>query len=142
MATPEQDQNRAEVASNAAENILGPNPVVGVRARDILDTARVIVKQTLVEPGVTLRHTGHLALTLFNAMRGKSEIAPDKKDRRFADPAWQESWLHSLAMLAYLATDKEIKAWVDDTNLPELDKERANFVLSLVTDAIAPSNSR
>ncbi len=29
---------RTEVGTEAAENILGPNPVVGVRGKDILET--------------------------------------------------------------------------------------------------------
>src|ERR1051326_1758241 len=91
----EQDSKRADIASSAAESILGPNPIIGVRARDILSTAGLIFEQVLMEPGVTLKHTTRLAQEMLNILQGKSHIAPDKKDRRFADPAWQESWLYS-----------------------------------------------
>ncbi len=107
MATTPQDQT--EVAANAADNILGPNPVIGVRPRDIVETAGAILRQMILEPDVTFKHTNQWILELFNAMSGTSQIAPDKKDRRFHDPAWQESWLYKLLMQAYLATDKEAK---------------------------------
>ncbi len=141
MVTTLQDQHQAEVASSAAENILGPNPVIGVRPRDIVETAGAILRQMILEPDVTFRHTNQWMLELFNAVSGKSQIAPDKKDRRFQDPAWQESWLHRVLMQAYLAIDKEMKGWVNDTNLSQLDKDRAGFVLSLVSNAISPSNT-
>src|SRR5215510_1378849 len=124
-----QDQSRAQTATTAAENILGPNPVVGVRGRDILNTAGAIFRQMMIEPAVMFKHTNQWAQEMVNALSGKSEIAPDKKDRRFQDTAWQESWLHKFAMQTYLATDKELKAWIDDTTLSQLDKERATFVL-------------
>ena len=141
MATVVQDQTQTEIASSAAENILGPNPVIGVRPRDIVDTAGAILRQLVVEPDITVKHANQLGLELFNAITGKSGITPDKKDRRFQDPAWHESWFYKFLMQTYLATDQEIKGWVNDTHLSQLDKDRADFVLSLLTDALAPSNT-
>jgi polyhydroxyalkanoate synthase len=34
---------------------------------------------------------------------GRSEVAPDRRDRRFADPAWKQNPLLYRAMQAYLA---------------------------------------
>ncbi|HLY25411.1 MAG TPA: alpha/beta fold hydrolase, partial [Aggregatilineales bacterium] len=100
-----------------------------------------ILRQMLLEPDVTYKHTNLWVLEMFNIMAGKSEIAPDKKDRRFQDPAWEESWLYRLLMQFYLATDREFKGWVSDTTLSQLDKDRADYVVTLFSDALAPSNS-
>jgi len=145
MATPvqeEQDQNQNEaVASSTDENILGPNPVVGVSTRDILNTTASILRQMIAQPDVTTKHTTLWLSELVNILEGKSEVLPDGKDRRFQDPAWQESWLYKALMQFYLATDKGLKEWVSDTDLSQLDKDRAEFVVALVSDALSPSNT-
>src|SRR5579859_5724418 len=141
METTVQDPTQEAVASTAAENILGPNPVVGVRPNDVMSTLAAILRQMLVEPDVTYKYTNLWVLELFNIVSGKSGITPDKKDRRFQDPAWQESWLYRTLMQFYLATDKELKGWVSETTLSQLDKDRAEYVVSLISDALAPSNS-
>jgi len=141
MASAAQEQNRTDIATDATDNILGPNPVIGLRARNIFDTAGLVLRQAIVDRDATVKHTGHLVAALFNAATGKSEIAPDKKDRRFQDSAWQENWLLRFISQAYLASDQEMKGWLNDTRLSELDKARAEFILSLFSDALAPSNT-
>src|SRR5579859_1000845 len=137
MATVEQEQNRTEIASNATDNILGPNPIVGLRARNIFDTAGLIVRQAIVDRDVTLRHTGHWLTELFNVATGKTEIALDKKDRRFQDAAWQDNWFLRFVRQTYQLTDKEMRDWLGDTDLSQLDKARAEFVMTLFSDAFA-----
>jgi len=132
---------RTEVGTDAAENILGPNPVVGVRGKDILETLRKLGRQALSQPHEVLAHGFTFAAEASRILGGASELAPDRKDRRFQDPTWRENdfYLHGLQL--YLEASNELHDWADATTPDSEDKERAHFVLSLFTDALAPSNS-
>ena len=85
-------------------------------------------------------HYGRYLNALSEIARGTSELAPDPKDRRFADPAWKNHALYSRLMQAYLATQRELHSFVDGSRLDTREKGKAQFFASLVTDALAPSN--
>ena len=72
---------------------------------------------------------------------GRSELAPDAKDRRFADPAWKESAAYRALAQGYLAWGNALNRFVDEAKLDKRDAERARFVVSLFVDAMAPTNS-
>jgi len=71
---------------------------------------------------------------------GGSALAPDDKDKRFADPAWRESFAYRALAQCYLAWGGALNRFVDQANMPKRDAERARFVISLMVDAIAPTN--
>jgi polyhydroxyalkanoate synthase len=72
---------------------------------------------------------------------GGSELAPDAKDRRFADPAWKESAAYRALAQGYLAWGNALHRFLDDAKIDKRDAERARFVVSLVVDAMSPTNS-
>src|SRR5690606_11880056 len=45
------------------------------------------------------------------------------------------------SLQSYLACQKQLHAWVEESNLPADDQARARFVLGILSDALAPSNS-
>ena len=59
---------------------------------------------------------------------GASELAPDAKDRRFADPAWKESAAYRAMAQGYLAWSNALNRFLDDAKLDKRDAERARFV--------------
>jgi polyhydroxyalkanoate synthase len=132
---------RREVGSEAAEHILGPNLVVGVRGKDIIETLRKLGRKALSQPHETLAHGFTFAAEASRILGGASELAPDRKDRRFQDPTWKENEFYQRGLQLYLAASNEVHNWTDATTPDSEDKERAHFVLSLLTDALAPSNS-
>jgi len=67
-------------------------------------------------------------------------LAPAKGDRRFADRAWNESWMFSRLMQAYLALGGTVEALIDDADLDWQAESQARFTLSNVLDAVAPTN--
>ena len=83
----------------------------------------------------------HLLGELGRIATGASELAPDAKDRRFADPAWKESAAYRAMAQGYLAWSNALNRFLDDAKLDKRDAERARFVLSLLVDAMAPTNS-
>src|SRR5215471_5443880 len=85
------EERRREVGMEAAEHILGPNPVVGVRGQDLFQTARILVKQAVRQPHLVLAHGLAFAAEAARIAGGSSRLAPDPKDRRFQDPTWNEN---------------------------------------------------
>ena len=126
--------------SEASENTLAINPLTGLQPRDMVNGAKSLLKVMGRAPVRTATHYGHYLKELATVVAGKSELAPDPKDRRFADPAWQGNALYTRLMQTYLATQKELASVIDSSKLDGVDKGRAQFFASLVTDALAPSN--
>src|SRR6187551_1743657 len=55
-------------------------------------SAKLAAKLAL-HPNRVVRRAGDLGRGLVAAAGGRSEVAPAKGDRRFADKAWQQNWL-------------------------------------------------
>jgi len=72
---------------------------------------------------------------------GRSQVAPARRDRRFADPGWTGNPLLRRAMQAYLAAAQSAEGVVAEAGLDEKDSERIDFVLTNLIDALAPSNN-
>ena len=122
------------------DSIGGPNPIVGFRRKDLLDSLRTVLAEAVAHPKHTTQSLRHLAGVALAAARGRSELTPGPKDRRFADTAWTNNVLYQRLLGVYLAADTELDTWLGGSELSELDRARARFVLSLAIDALAPSN--
>lgn len=125
----------------ASENTLGLNPVVGLRRKDLLGSARMVLSQAIRQPIHSVRHVAHFGIELKNVLLGKSELQPQSDDRRFLDPAWSQNPLYKRYLQTYLAWRKELHAWIDDSNLSPKDVARGHFVINLMTEAMAPTNT-
>jgi polyhydroxyalkanoate synthase subunit PhaC len=71
---------------------------------------------------------------------GKSDIEPDKRDKRFADQAWQQNPALRATMQAYLYSGGEVDDVVDSLGLDGIAAERIRFALILAREAMAPTN--
>ncbi len=72
---------------------------------------------------------------------GKTLYAPQKDDRRFKAPAWQESALFDFIKQSYLLTGKYITDMVGQTEgLDDDTRMRLDFYTQQFVDAIAPTN--
>ncbi|GAA3156886.1 class II poly(R)-hydroxyalkanoic acid synthase [Blastococcus jejuensis] len=92
------------------------------------------------QPGTVARRAGELARELAAVVAGRSELAPGRKDKRFADPAWTGNPLLRRAMQAHLATARTAWELIEDADLDWQDDERIRFTATNVVDALAPSN--
>jgi polyhydroxyalkanoate synthase len=72
---------------------------------------------------------------------GRSLVAPDRRDRRFADPAWSQNPLLKRAMQAYLASSQAAELVLAGADLDWRDDERLRFVLMNLVAAASPSNN-
>ena len=61
--------------------------------------------------------------------------------RRFADPAFREHPGYRRAMQAYLAWRDAVLGLLEELDLDSKSRERGRFALTLLTEAIAPTNA-
>ncbi len=135
------DKNIDDLKRQASENTLALNPVIGLRSKDILSSARMILTQTLRQPLHSARHSAQLGLELGRVLLGRSSLAPEPEDKRFTDPTWSKNPLYRRYLQTYLAWRKELHEWVEHSNLAADDISRGHFVVNLLTEAMSPSNN-
>jgi polyhydroxyalkanoate synthase len=92
-------------------------------------------------PRLVAGRGGHLAGELVRIAAGRSDVAPSRRDRRFADPAWAGNPLLRRTMQAYLAAAASAEGLVAEAGLEGADAERVGFVLTNLIDALAPPNN-
>ena len=140
-------ENRTEppsaesISEDAARNTLALNPLVGIRGQDLVDSANILFKAVISEPKVATEQWLSFLGELGEIASGKSARAPKAGDRRFSDPTWKESKLHSGLLKAYLAWGDAISSLVDKSSLSDVDKARAHLITEILIDALAPTNA-
>jgi len=92
------------------------------------------------QPRVVASRATTLGRELGAIAAGRSEIAPAKGDKRFADPAWVGNPILKRTMQAYVAANKTVDQLFSDARLDWRDAEQMRFVLDFVTEGLAPSN--
>ena len=130
-----------DAAEEAAEGILGANPLIGIDKAEMLDAAQRALRLAFGRPKMLLEE--HLALgrELAEVLRGASALVPDPKDRRFAHEVWRKSGYYKRLMQAFLAWRDMCNRILDRADATPEDRERARFLLQMVTEAFAPTNS-
>ena len=88
------NKNNDDLKRQASENTLGLNPVIGLRRKDLLGSARMVLTQAIKQPIHSVKHVAHFGLELKNVIFGKSELQPTGDDRRFIDTAWSQNPLY------------------------------------------------
>jgi polyhydroxyalkanoate synthase subunit PhaC len=115
----------------------GAEPLGTVRLGDV---GRSIWKTARRSRGSLTRTTG-LAAEAARITVGRSAIAPDRKDWRFADATWQDNQLYRRVMQYYLAWAESMEAMVTSANLDWRAEERARFFMGIAVSAAAPTNT-
>jgi poly[(R)-3-hydroxyalkanoate] polymerase subunit PhaC len=130
-----------EVAAQAVEGMLGPNPFIGLRPQDVLATAQQVGAQAVRQPGLVLEQEAALARELIAVLSGKGKTELPPGDKRFGDSSWRDNPFYRMTLQGYLAWGKALSGFVERSGLDARTKERANFVVGLLTDALAPTNT-
>lgn len=55
-------KNNNELPKQAAENTLNLNPLIGIRGKDLLTSARMVLLQAVRQPLHSARHVAHFSL--------------------------------------------------------------------------------
>ena len=129
-AEPELDH---EDANQAAEQILGANPLIGFDRAELIDAFQRLVKLLVMDPRVVLREQLNFSRELLKISTGNSQLAPDPKDRRFSHEVWQKNGFYKRLMQAFLAWRQSMQNALEQANASADDRERARFALSLIS---------
>src|SRR5215813_2144381 len=130
-----------DILERVAQHTLAANPLVGVRGYDILSSALILVTQLVNNPTIAARQYLFFLGEFGRIVTGGSELAPDAGDKRFADPAWKESVAYRALAQCYLAWGAALNRVVDEAKMDKREAERVRFVVSLLLDAMSPTNS-
>jgi polyhydroxyalkanoate synthase len=137
----------AQTENEAAEAVMGLDMVLVDAARGPLrrlvppaGTALRFGSALAKQPATVASRAGELAREVAKIAAGSSELQPNKKDKRFADPAWSGNGLLRRAMQLHLATARTAWELIEDADLDWKDDERLRFTATNLVDALAPSN--
>jgi len=154
MATRERTRERSRNGSDGSGN--GGRPRSGQR-----DAAEAIIEDIALGPGRALpgvaglkfagriatrpgalaRRGAGLGAELAKVAAGRSELGPEKGDRRFKDPAWKHNPAFRRLLQSYLATGQALDELISDAELDWRAERRVRFAAENLLDALAPSNS-
>ena len=127
--------------NEAAQSTTALGPLVGLAREDFVGAIALLLRETASDPARTAKHMRNFGEEMVQIMTGKSELAPDPKDKRFKDPAWQYNPFFRAGAQYYLAVQKGVKNWMDDLELDDLERDRANFISNIIIDSLSPTNS-
>jgi polyhydroxyalkanoate synthase subunit PhaC len=105
--------------------------------------ARATVKtaaKLAVRPDAVAARGARLSADLAEIAAGRSEIEPDKRDRRFKDTAWAQNPAFRRVLQSYIATGRAVDGLICDADLDWTSERRIRFAAENVLDALAPSN--
>jgi polyhydroxyalkanoate synthase len=132
---------RASEAAHAALDVMLTDAAVGGPSRMIRPGAAAMLAAGVARhPDRAVRRLGVLGAELARVAAGRSEMRPAKRDRRFADPAWESNWLFRRLVQTHLAVTETVDGLISDADLDWRHERQARFAAGNVLDAVAPSN--
>jgi polyhydroxyalkanoate synthase subunit PhaC len=134
-ASPGLAEALAERASGIAATALG------VDLRSMIDAWGTIADEAVAQPRSVLKAATSFAGALRDIWIKGVEAPVDPSDSRFADPAWSENPLFKRIGQSYHAWSGALDAWLTESGLEGMNRERARFVLSAAKDVLAPVNT-
>lgn len=133
-------QEQEELLIKAMEATVALNPLVGVSSEELKKILKQTAKQAIKQPSTLAKNSKKLAGKVVDILKGTDKFEGQKGDRRFDDPAWEESAVYHRLKQAYLAWDESMGELVDDLSLDTTDDRRAKFFKEVVTSSLAPTN--
>lgn len=125
---------------NSVENVFGQYVLGDFRPSDLIEVAGDLVKQARRQPGAVINAGLGFLKGVRKVVSGESTQAPDPSDRRFSDPAWKESRVFSGVLQGYLELRDALQTYARESGLSENQIERAEFLMTQIADALAPTN--
>ncbi|MBL4879098.1 MAG: class II poly(R)-hydroxyalkanoic acid synthase, partial [Hyphomonas sp.] len=130
------------LAGEAAKAMKTMNPFLsGSDPQERVGAVAMMLRSTMKNPAITAKAASRIASDSAKIMMGQSDRAADPRDRRFKDSAWSENPFYKRGMQAYLSTQEHLNDWVANLSMTELEHARAKFLTSMITDAMAPTNT-
>jgi polyhydroxyalkanoate synthase len=133
--------SKKKIGEAAAETTTAFNPIVGVHRSELVKSLGVVLKHAALNPVSFGQHFLNYSKDIVDVVKGSSEYAPHAKDRRFQDKAWAFNPLYRRGMQSWMAMKENLNSWLSEANIEEIDRARAHFILEVITDSLAPTNS-
>ncbi|WP_427967245.1 alpha/beta fold hydrolase [Altererythrobacter sp.] len=130
-----------KLENEASQSTSALGPLVGIAREDLLGAVALLLRETASDPQRMMKHAQAMGEDMVKIMTGKSELAPDPKDKRFMDPAWQYNPFFRAGAQYYLAIQKGMRNWIEELELDDLERDRANFITNIIIDSLAPTNT-
>lgn len=127
--------------NEAAQSTTALGPLVGLAREDFVGAVALLLRETASDPQRLMKHATEVGQDMVKIMTGKSELAPDPSDKRFRDPAWQYNPFFRAGVQYYLAVQKGMRNWLEELQLDDLERDRANFISTIIIDSLSPTNT-
>ena len=125
----------------AAESPTVANNMVGVKRTELLKSVGALVGQAVKQPAPLAKNLGAYGKELGKIIKGTSELAPERRDKRFMDPTWKYNPLYRRGLQSWLAMRQGFEGWIEDSGISAEDKTRSKFILDILVDSFAPTNT-
>ncbi|ABS62750.1 Poly-beta-hydroxybutyrate polymerase domain protein [Parvibaculum lavamentivorans DS-1] len=129
------------LGEEAAETPNVLSPIVGISREDVLSAIGSIVGGAARQPFTFMQHIGSFGRNVVDIVGGGAKFAPQPKDRRFIDSAWQKSPVYRRLMQGWLAFQTEVHGFIKSLDLDPVEHGRAMLVADIMIDAVAPTNT-
>ncbi|WP_428028519.1 PHA/PHB synthase family protein [Altererythrobacter sp.] len=130
-----------KLENEAAQYTSALGPLVGIAREDFMGAVALLLRETASDPQRMMKHARDMGEDMVKILTGKSDLKPDPKDKRFMDPAWQYNPFFRAGAQYYLAVQKGMRNWLEDLELDDLERDRANFITNIIIDSLAPTNT-
>lgn len=127
--------------NEAAQSTTALGPLIGLAREDFVGAIALLLRETATDPQRSMKHAQEFGQDMIKIMTGKSDLAPHPKDKRFMDPAWQYNPFFRAGAQYYLAVQKGMSNWLQELELDDLERDRANFISNIIIDSLAPTNT-
>jgi poly[(R)-3-hydroxyalkanoate] polymerase subunit PhaC len=121
--------------------VLGANPFVGLTPGQTVRSLEAVLRRAISQPGAVATGAISAAGQLVDVALGRSDIAPERGDRRFTDEVWTSNPIWRRVTQSYLVGRGAVLRLADGPDLDAKERARAAFTLSLFTEAAAPTNT-
>ena len=117
------------------------NALVSMDRSQILAATGRLAARAAMDPGLLARRGLGTRARARRDRRRAERARPEPGDKRFGDPAFERHPGYRRLMQSYLAIRAALHTLVDEVDLDPKSRDRARFALSLLTEALAPTNT-
>lgn len=129
-----------EIVNATVEAVTSALPV-GLTPAQLGAAALRLGQAAARQPVTTLRRSIGLGADYAKIASGVSDIAPTPKDRRFADEAFTGHPIFKRLAQAHVAGETAVASLLDELDLDEKSRLRAELLTTIATSAAAPTNN-
>ncbi|BCW89535.1 Poly(3-hydroxyalkanoate) polymerase subunit PhaC [Alphaproteobacteria bacterium SO-S41] len=133
--------DETKLGDKGPDSNMALNPIVGINPEELWRAAGLVLTEIIRQPTLFAKHGGSFLKDAADVVTGKSKLAAEPKDKRFQHEVWGKSPVFKRGMQGWLAFRKNLKEWLGDLELDDQDRTRANFILDIFADAVAPTNT-